>query len=1052
MTLSDVAVRRPVLAFVTSALIIVFGVLGLRGLPLRELPDVDRPVVSVEAVYPGANAEVVENRVTQVIEDALSGIDGVETITSQSEDGESDVTITFTLSREIEAAANDVRDAISRVRPRLPQDVEDIQVSKQDSDARPFIWYNLLSDRMTSEELTDYAERNIVDRFSVIDGVASVRVGGARRYAMRIWLDPAAMAARGVTVADIENALRSENVEAPGGAVETSDSQLFVRVERLFTEPEAFARLAVREGEDGHVIRIGEVAEVELAAEEDRSVFRGNGQNMIGIGFVRQSKANSVAVADGIRAEAERLMPQIPEGMELIAASDDTVFIKESIREVWRTLLVAATFVVLTIYLFLGSIRAALVPAAVVPVCLIGTFAVLAAFGFSINILTLLALVLTIGLVVDDSIVVLENIQRRVDLGEPPALASLRGARQVFFAVVATTATLVAVFVPLIFLPGLIGRIFTELAVTITGAVVLSSFVALTLSPMMTSKLLQPSREARGPARWVQTGVAWLRERYKESLDIVLKMPASVIPLVLLAVGGAWFMFNNLPGELTPPEDRGSFFGRFAAPEGASFEYLQQQANAVEDIMLDYLDEGELERVLVVAPGFGGGSSFSSGLVIGTMVPWDQRRPGEEIMAEINRDLGQLTGVRAFASMRGSFGGGGGGDDIEFVLQGPDYDVLYAYAEQLISDIRQTNPGLQRPRSDYQPTTPRLIVDIDRERAASLGVSVADIGRTLQTHLGSRRVGQFIDRGEAYNVILENRQAERSTPTDLESLYVRADNGQLIALSNLVTMREMGEAAERNRVDRQRAISVNATLTDDYTLGQAVNWLDSWAQSELPPELSSTYLGGAKEFLDSNQAVLFAFGMALLIVFLVLAAQFESFLQPAMIMLTVPLAVAGGLFGLYMAGSSLNIYSQIGLIILIGLAAKNGILIVEFANQLREEGMSVREATLEASAVRFRPILMTGVSTAIGALPLVLASGPGAESRITIGVVIFTGVMVATLFTLFVVPAAYAAAGKYTKTPNWMTRRLEKESDATPDAGAGASQGPSTGPSSAPAE
>ncbi|XBQ16057.1 MAG: efflux RND transporter permease subunit [Oceanicaulis sp.] len=1049
MTLSDVAVRRPVLAFVVSALIVVFGVLGLRGLPLRELPDVDRPIVSVEAAYPGANAEVVENRVTQVIEDALSGIDGVETITSQSEDGESDVTITFTLNRDIEAAANDVRDAISRVRPRLPEDVEEVQVAKQDSDARPFIWYNLLSDRMTSEELTDYAERNIVDRFSVVDGVAAVRVGGSRRYAMRIWLDPEAMAARGITVAEIESALRTENVEAPGGAVETADNQLFVRVERLFSTPEAFERLPVREGADGHVIRLQEVADVELTAEETRSVFRGNGQNMIGIGFVRQSKANSVAVADGIRAEAERLMPQLPEGMELIAASDDTVFIKESIREVWRTLLVAATFVVLTIYLFLGSFRAAVIPAAVVPVCLIGTFAVLAAFGFSINILTLLALVLTIGLVVDDSIVVLENIQRRVDLGEPPALASLRGGRQVFFAVVATTATLVAVFVPLIFLPGLIGRIFTELAVTITGAVVLSSFVALTLSPMMTSKLLTLSKEARGPARWVQAGVGWTRERYRESLEIVLKQPASVIPLVLLSVAGAWFMFDRLPGELTPPEDRGSFFGRYSAPEGASFDYLAEQADEVEDIMLDYLEAGELQRVLVVAPGFGGGSSFSSGLVIGTMVPWDERRPGEEIMADINRDLGQLTGVRAFASMRGSFGGGGGGDDVEFVLQGPEYDVLYAYARQLIEDINQNNAGLQRPRTDYEPTTPRLVVDIDRERAASLGVAVTDISRTLQTHLGSRRVGQFIDRGEAYNVILENRRADRSNPDDLETLYVRAGSGELIPLSNLVTLREVGEAAERNRVNRQRAISVNATLTEDYTLGEAVAWLDSWAQAELPPEVGSTYLGGAKEFLDANRAVLFAFGMALLIVFLVLAAQFESLIQPALIMLTVPLAVAGGLFGLYMAGSSLNIYSQIGLIILIGLAAKNGILVVEFANQLREEGMDVLEATLEAATVRLRPILMTGVSTAIGALPLVLAVGPGSESRITIGVVIFTGVMVATLFTLFVVPAAYAAAGKYTKTPNWMTRRLEKEAETSTDAGAAAS--PETG-GGAPAE
>ncbi len=1035
MTLSDIAVRRPVFAFVVSALIVVFGVLGLRGLPLRELPDVDRPIVSVQAAYPGANAEVVENRVTQVIEDALSGIDGVDLITSQSEDGSSSVNIRFTLSRDIEAAANDVRDAISRVRPRLPDDVEDVQVSKQDSDARPFIWYNLLSDRMTAEELTDYAERSLVDRFTVVDGVAAVRVGGSRRYAMRVWLDPAAMAARGVTVTDIENALRSENIETPGGAVETQDNQLFVRVERLFSTPEAFERLRIFEGAEGHVVRLGEVADVELAAEEDRALFRGNGQNMIGIGFVRQSRANSVAVADGVRALADRVRPQLPAGMELISASDDTVFIKESIKEVWRTLAVAATFVVLVIYLFLGSVRAAVIPAAVVPVCLIGTFAVLSAFGFSINILTLLALVLAIGLVVDDSIVVLENIQRRVDLGEPPELASLRGGRQVFFAVVATTATLVAVFVPLIFLPGLIGRIFTELAVTITGAVVLSSFVALTLSPMMASKLLKPSGEARGPARWVGIGLDWTRERYKESLDVILRLPLSVMPLVILAVSGAAFMYTQLPAELTPPEDRGSFFGAYSAPEGASFEYLQEQANEVEQIMLDYLEGGELQRVLVVAPGFGGGQTFSSGLVIGTMVPWDERRSGQEIMGEINQRLGQLTGVRAFAGMGSAFGRGGG-DDIEFVLQGPDYDTLYAYAEQLVTDIRQENPNLQRPRTDYEPTTPRLLVDIDRERAAALGVNVADIGRTLQTHLGSRRVGQFIDRGEAYNVVLENRASARSQPQDLETLYVRNDAGALIPMSNLVSLREVGEAAARNRVDRQRAISVQATISDGYTLGEAVEWLDSWAVSELPPELNSTYTGGAKEFLESEQAILFAFAMALLIVFLVLAAQFESLIQPVMIMLTVPLAVAGGLFGLYMAGSSLNIYSQIGLIILIGLAAKNGILIVEFANQLRDEGMGVREATLEAAAVRLRPILMTGVSTAIGALPLMLSSGPGAESRSTIGVVIFTGVLVATLFTLFVVPAAYAAAGRFTKTPNWMSKRIEKQAEDNIDAGA----------------
>lgn len=1026
MTLSDIAVRRPVLAFVFSALIVVFGVLGLRGLPLRELPDVDRPVVSVSADYPGANAEVVENRVTQIIEDQLSGIDGVETITSSSRDSSSRVTITFALDRNIEAAANDVRDSVSRIIDRLPQDVEQVEVSKQDSDARPFVWYNLLSDRMTSEELTDYAERTLLDRFSVIDGVARVRIGGQRRYSMRIWLDPQAMAARGVTVADIDGALRTQNVEVPGGSVETPDTQIVVRVERLFADPEAFARLPISRTGEGHVVRLAEVADVELAAEEPRTLFRGNGQNMIGLGFVRQSQANSVEVADAIGVEAERVRLNLPEGMELISASDDTVFIEESIKEVWRTLVIAATLVVLVIYLFLGSLRAAIIPAAVVPVCLIGVFAILAIAGFSINILTLLALVLAIGLVVDDSIVVLENIQRRVDMGEPPALASLRGGRQVFFAVIATTAVLVAVFVPLIFLPGFIGRIFTELALTIAGAVILSSFVALTLSPMMASKLLRPSGEAKGLAKWVNTLVMSARSAYRSSLEVALKMPLLMIPLVAVAMGGSAFLLDRLPAELTPPEDRGSFFGRFAGPEGASFDYMSEQADQVEAIAMDYVNAGELRRVLVISPGWGG-SGFNSGFVIGTMTDWDERRPGSEIMRELNGRLGGLTGVQAFASMRSSLGGGGGGDDVQFVLQGPDYAGLDLQAERLMSAIRAGNPGLLRARKNYEPTSPRLIVDIDRERAADLGVSVSDIGQTLQTHLGSRRVGQFIDRGEAYNVIMENRREERSSAQDLETLYVSGRGGQLIPLSNLVSLREVGEASSRNRVDRQRAITISATLAEGYTLGEAVGWLDAWAQSDLPPEMSTTYLGGAKEFLDANTAILFAFGMALLIVFLVLAAQFESLIQPLVIMLTVPLAVAGGLFGLELVGSSLNIYSQIGLVILIGLAAKNGILIVEFANQLRETGRDLRTATLDAAETRFRPILMTGISTAIGAFPLVIGSGPGSESRITIGVVIFAGVTVATLFTLFVIPVAYGVLGRFTKTPNWVSRKLEQE-------------------------
>ncbi len=1030
MTLSGISVRRPVLATVFSILIMVFGAVALGSLPLRELPDVDRPVVSIDASYPGASAQVVENQITRVIEDQLSGIDGVDAISSSSRDGRASVNVEFMLSRDIEDAANDVRNAVDRARGQLPADLTDPVIRKADSDAEAIIWFSLESRTLDRIALTDYADRYIVDRLAVLDGVANVQIGGGYRRALRIWLDTNAMAARGITVQDVENALRAQNVESPAGYVQSQQRDYQLRVARTFETPEEFARLPLRaQAGDETAVRLGDLARIEIAPEETRRMFRGNGVDQIGLGIVRQSRSNALDVARRVKAEIEALKPSLPEGTNLILTYDATLFIDRAIAQVGRTLLESTALVVLVIFLFLGSWRAAFVPAAVIPVCLIGAFGIMAMFGFSINLLTLMALVLAIGLVVDDSIVVLENGQRRVDtLGEPPLIAAERGTEQVFFAIVATSAVLVAVFVPLLFVGGFVGRLFVELAVTIAGVVVISAFASLTLSPMMCSKLMKPIKSSTRLTRFVDNALTSLRASYRASLEAALAAKLAVLAVAggVAVLGG--LIFVQLSSELTPPEDRGVLGVVVSAPEGAGFDYTSRIMGQVEEVLLSYVESGEAQRVTAMAPGFGDSSRFSGGIARILLADWEDRsRSAAEIETELNRRLSQIPGATIRVRGQSPFQGRGGGEAASIVLLGSTYEQLSGIAGRIVDRLRD-NPNFQRPRLDFEPTSPRVMIDIDRERAAALGVSVQSIGRTLEATMGARRINTITDRGEEYNVYLQAERDERSDIADLGDKFVRSDRtNELVPLSTLVTMRTIGDSAERRRMNRQAAVTVSASIAGKYPLGDALKQLESLAREEIAGDaVSIEYSGAARQFKQSTGAVGFAFGFALVVVFLVLAAQFESFIHPLVIMLSVPMALTGGLFGLYLFGGTLNIYSQIGLIILIALAAKNGILIVEFANQLRDQGRTAREAILEAADLRIRPVLMTSVATVAGAIPLIFGHGAGAESRLPIGVVTFFGLTLATMLTLFVAPVFYDLLARYTKSPESAARAIKE--------------------------
>ncbi|PZQ65034.1 MAG: multidrug transporter AcrB [Phenylobacterium zucineum] len=1068
--LSDISVRRPVFAAVAAIILCVVGFASFNALTVRELPSVDPPVVGISTSYRGASAEVIEERITEVIERQIAGIEGVDRINSSSRDGSSRINISFKLDRDLDAAANDVRDAVSRVSAQLPEQADPPQIQKANADASPIMFLNFTSTTMNRLQLSDYAQRYLVERLSTVPGVASVNVGGAQFYSMRIWLNPEAMAARGITVEDVETALNTQNAELPAGSLEAPAKDFTIRVARGYSTPEQFAQMPVvasRTATQGttsaalggsaagagaaqgatrdvtgasvaqsYITRLGDIARVEEGPDERRRLFRSNGRDMVGVAVFRQSQANDLDISDGVRAAIKEINTGLPKGTKLGISVDYTEFTRHAISEVWKTMGISMGLVALVNFLFLGTWRAAIIPSVVAPICILSTFIVLAPLGFSINLLTLLALVLAIGLVVDDAIVVVENIQRRIDEGEPPIVAAQRGARQVFFAVVATTIVLISVFAPLMFLPGFIGRLFVELAVAVAAAIAFSALMALSLSPMLASKLLRPAHGEGWLARQVDRIMNALKGSYHATLEGLLgKRGTSAVAstLVLLLALAAVGIFSVLPRELTPEEDRRRAQVMIMGPEGAGFDYTVAASRQVEKVLSKYLSDGTLDRYVFSMPRFGN-NSFNTGGGNAILSP-DSKTTAPELAAKLNRELSSITSVRAIVSPEGGLqrggggqGGGGGGSSLQLIATGTDYPEIARWIQPVLA-AANNNPGLARPRLDYEPTSPRLVVDIDREKAASLGVSAQTIGRALETQFGSRRVTTYIKNGQEYDVLLQTPREHRQTENDLSQLYVRASSGELVPLTAVVTTRIRGDTPDRSRVDRLRSISLSAQLNPGYSMGEAIKFLQAEAAKQ-PGQVTVKWGGGARDYLEASGSVGLAFAMALLLVFLVLAAQFESWIHPAVIMLTVPVAAVGGLFGLLLVDSSINTYSQIGLIILIGIAAKNGILIVEFANQLRDEGLSIREAVIESASLRLRPIIMTSIAAAAGAIPLMLEGGAGGESRKTIGVTIFYGAIFATLVTLFIVPVFYNMLARFTKSPQATARRIEAFEEA----------------------
>lgn len=1027
MMLSDVSVRRPVFATVISLLLVIVGLMALRSLPLREYPDVSRPSVSVEVTYRGASAAVVESRIVDPLEQQLAGIPGMEEMKSESLDGEGEINMEFSLDTDVDEAANDVRARLGRIRDNLPEGAEAPEIRTAESGAEEVLMLTLTSSRLNALQITDYIDRYIVDSLRAIDGVSQVEIWGERRYAMRIWLDPVALAARGLTVENVTEALRAQNVELPAGRLESKTREFTLRAMARFDDVQDFEQLVIGTGKNGYLVRLGDVAGVELGSESLRNLARTNAEPAVTLAIVPQTQANPVTVSAQVRSRLDDIRATLPAGMRLEVTFDQARFIQASIHEVYVALGVSLALVLLTIYAFLGTLRATLIPAVVVPISLLASLMVMAALGYSLNVLTLLGLVLAIGLVVDDAIVVLENIYRRIEDGQPPLLAALDGSREIGFAVIATTCVLIAAFAPISFMGGEIGQLFTAFGVTMAAAVAFSALVALTLTPMMASKLFTGQARRSGFAHWVDARFRRVARGYEAVLTRALVHPWRMLLLALLVLLAAAALFRVLPSAYAPPEDRGVVRVYMAGPEGATMAFTRRYMEQTEAILGEYADAGVIDHYLSRIPGSWDGNAVNDARFTVMLAPWQERdRSAADIAAELRQRLGSLVGVEVMVYTSGGLAGGGN-ESVVMILGGQTYDVLSREAEQLKAFL-QTQPGFIDIDSDYSERKPQMLIHIDRDRAGDLGLSVAAIGRTLQTMFGGQRVTTFARGGEEYDVIIQGRPGDRATPTDLRNLYVRSStSGRLIPLGSVVTLEETAGANDLTHYNQLRSIEVTAGLAPGLDMGQAIDIVNDYTAGQLPATVRLNYGGAAEQYLDAGASLYVTLLLALLVVYLVLAANFESFVHPLVIMTTVPLAITGGLIGLWLWGISINIFSQIGAILLIGLAAKNGVLIVEFTNQLRDRGRTFQDAIIEASGIRLRPVLMTSLAAAFGALPLVLASGPGAEARRAVGVVVFSGVIFATFLTLFVVPAAYALLARGSKSPGHVSQLIRRQ-------------------------